>query len=56
MLTKEVIVKAIKKSGCPMLRWLPIDEMTKEDLIQHLQYSCCPILRELMEVRKISET
>lgn len=50
--TKEEMIAAVKKSGCPRLSQMPIDYMTQAELYTHLLQSKCPCLQKLMRDRK----
>jgi len=49
--SKEQMIAAVKKSGCPRLNQMPIDYMTQEQLYMHLLESKCPCLQKLMRER-----
>ena len=50
--SKEEMIAAVKKSGCPRLNQMPVDYMSQLDLYTHLIESKCPCLKRLMEHRK----
>ena len=47
--TKEEMIEAVRKNGCPNLLALPLADMTAEDIYTHLVEAKCPCLRKLME-------
>jgi hypothetical protein len=48
-MTKEEILRAVRKADCKKLIGLPLHTMTREHLIAHLERSCCPVLKSLCE-------
>lgn len=50
--TKEEMIAAVRKSGCPRLNQMPIDYMTQAQLYTHLLQCKCPCLQKLMRERK----
>ena len=50
--SKEQMIAAVKKSGCPRLNQMPIAYMTQAQLYMHLLESKCPCLQKLMRERK----
>jgi len=51
-MTKEEIYKAVKKSGCPMLRGLRLMHLRKDVLIDYLERKKCPELERLILASK----
>jgi hypothetical protein len=50
--SKEEMVGAIHKSGCPRLQRVPYQYMTQNQLYTYLVESRCPCLAKLMQERK----
>jgi hypothetical protein len=48
MPTKEKMIAAVKKSGCPNLHALPLADMSAEQIYLHLLASKCPCLQRLL--------
>jgi hypothetical protein len=46
--SKQEMIEAVKKSGCPRLNQLPVNYMTQAELYMHLLESKCPCLQKLM--------
>lgn len=53
--TKEEMIEAVRKNGCPNLLALPLADMTAADIYTHLLEAKCPCLRKLMEKKKEKE-
>jgi hypothetical protein len=50
--SKEEMINAVKKSGCPRLNCIPFQYMTQEQLYTRLLEAKCPCLEKLMRERK----
>jgi hypothetical protein len=50
--SKEEMVGAIKKSGCPRLNQVPYQYLTQYELYNYLLEAKCPCLVKLMRERK----
>jgi len=50
--TKEEMIAAVRKSKCPNLKDLPLEEMTAEDIAAHLLESRCPCYAKLVGDKK----
>jgi hypothetical protein len=52
--TKEEMIAAVRKSGCPNLTALPLDAMDAKAIYEHLLASKCPCLQRLLKEKKPS--
>jgi hypothetical protein len=50
--TKEEMVNAVKKSGCPRLNCIPYQYMSQSELYTRLVEAKCPCLAKLMRERR----
>lgn len=46
--TKEKMIEAVRKSGCPNLNSLPLELMSAEEIYTHLLTVKCPCLKRLL--------
>jgi len=45
---KEKMIEAVRKSGCPNLKHLPLESMSAEEIYTHLLLVKCPCLQRLL--------
>jgi hypothetical protein len=43
------MIQAVRKSGCPNLKHLPLETMTAEEIYAHLIEVKCPCLQRLLK-------
>jgi hypothetical protein len=49
---KEKMIEAVRKSGCPNLKALPLELMSAEEIYTHLLTVKCPCLQRLLHKGK----
>lgn len=50
--SKEEMIEAVRKNGCPNLLALPLADMTAADIYTHLVEAKCPCLQKLMSRKR----
>lgn len=50
--SKEAMIAAVRKSGCPNLKNLPLESMSAEAIYAHLVAVKCPCLQRLLRLHK----
>ena len=51
---KEKMIEAVRKSGCPNLKSLPLEAMSAEQIYEHLLTVKCPCLKRLLASQRPS--